>query len=471
MTGSYTTFRNPWRSSTLATARTMRAFGNMPILTAEIRTSARTDSICASTMAAETAATRCTAAEFWAVTAVTAVQPYTRRAAKVLRSAWMPAPALLSEPATASTFGTEAKPPAGMGAAAIEPLHAFRTSARASFGVLCAPMSIDLPYLLFFGDAHDDLAAKTAIGVYQWRPEACVGQLRLPGCVPSVDLPELSVEEGWERGARTLLVGVVNRGGTFSQDWIDTIVAALRVGMDVASGLHARLGAVPAVAEAAQRYGRRLHDVRHPSGSFPIGTGEPRSGRRLLTVGTDCSVGKMYTSLSLHRTLTARGVAAHFRATGQTGIFIEGAGVAVDAIVSDFMSGAIEQLCPAGEDDHWDVIEGQGSLFHPSYAGVSLGLLHGAQPDTLVLCHEPTRTHMRGLPGRPLPGLGRCIEANLTAARVVSPDVRFAGISINTKDLGPEEARTLLQRTEDEQGLPCVDPARDGVERLLGGIV
>lgn len=333
------------------------------------------------------------------------------------------------------------------------------------------PVSMNPPYLLFFGDAHDALAAKTAIGVHQWRPEACVGQLRLPGCVPSVDLPELSVAEGWDRGARTLLVGVVNRGGVFSQDWIDVMVEALRIGMDVASGLHTRLGDLPEVAEAARRYGRHLHDVRHPEGPFPIGTGEPRTGRRLLTVGTDCSVGKMYTSLCLLRALTARGVDAHFRATGQTGIFIEGSGVPVDAIVSDFMSGAVEQLCPSGADDHWDLIEGQGSLFHPSYAGVSLGLLHGAQPDTLVLCHEPTRGHMRGLPGRPLPGLGTCIEANLTAARVVSPDPRFAGVSINTKDLGPEEARALLRRTEDELGLPCIDPARDGVNRILDAIL
>lgn len=333
------------------------------------------------------------------------------------------------------------------------------------------PVSMNLPYLLFFGDAHDALAAKTAIGVHQWRPEACVGQLRLPGCVPSVDLPDLSVAEGWDRGARTLLVGVVNRGGVFSQDWIDVMVEALRIGMDVASGLHTRLGDLPAVAEAARRYGRRLHDVRHPEGSFPIGTGEPRTGRRLLTVGTDCSVGKMYTSLCLLRALTARGVDAHFRATGQTGIFIEGSGVAVDAIVSDFMSGAVEQLCPPGADDHWDLVEGQGSLFHPSYAGVSLGLLHGAQPDTLVLCHEPTRSHMRGLPGRPLPDLGACIEANLAAARVVSPNPRFAGVSINTKDLGPEEARALLRRTEEELRLPCIDPARDGVDRILDAIL
>ena len=332
-------------------------------------------------------------------------------------------------------------------------------------------VSIRLPYLLFLGDAWDDLSAKTAIGVFQWRPEACVGQLRLPACVPSVDLPEVSIAEAWERGARTLLLGVVNRGGVFSKEWIDVMVEALETGMDIASGLHARLEDIPAVEEAARRFGRELHDVRHPKGPFRIGTGEPRSGRRLLTVGTDCSCGKMYTTLSLHRSLHERGVDTSFRATGQTGIFIEGTGVAVDAVVSDFMAGAMEDLCPAAGDEHWDLIEGQGSLFHPSYAGVSLGLLHGAQPDTLILCHEPTRTHMRGLPGRPLPSLAECIEANLSAARVVTPAPRFAGVSINTKDLEPEAARTLLRRTEDELGLPCVDPARDGVERIVDAML
>ena len=141
------------------------------------------------------------------------------------------------------------------------------------------PMSINRPYLLFLGDAWDDLSAKTAIGVWQWRPDECVGQLRLPGCVPSVDLPELSVAEGWERGARTLLVGVVNRGGCSRRSGSTPWSPPSEVGMDIASGLHARLGAIPAVAEAARRHGRSLHDVRHPEGSFPIGTGEPRSGR------------------------------------------------------------------------------------------------------------------------------------------------------------------------------------------------
>ena len=332
-------------------------------------------------------------------------------------------------------------------------------------------MEIPKPYLLFLGDAPDDLAAKTAIGVYEWCPEDCVGQLRLPGCAPKLDIAELDIEAAAANGAKTVLIGVANRGGVIPDSWQSTLVDALERGMDLASGLHTRLDSVPAIAEAAERNGRSLHDVRHFDGDLPIGNGRPRSGRRILTVGTDCSVGKMYTALALHRGLKARGVPSEFKATGQTGIFIEGSGISVDAVVSDFISGAVEELCPASPDDHWAVVEGQGSLFHPSYAGVSLGLLHGAQPDYLVLCHEPTRTHMRGLPDQALPTLERCLEANLAAARVVREDTRCAGVAINTRALSDDDADRVLKRTEDELGLPCIDPVRHGVERIVDDLL
>jgi uncharacterized NAD-dependent epimerase/dehydratase family protein len=332
-------------------------------------------------------------------------------------------------------------------------------------------MEIAKPYLLFFGDAPDDLAAKTSIGVFEWCPDDCVGQIRLPGCVPRVDLPELDIADAVARGARTVLVGVVNRGGVISDSWAATLVEALENGMDLASGLHTRLSSVPAIVEAAKKHGRQLHDVRHFDGNLPIGTGNPRSGRRLLTVGTDCSVGKMYTALAIHRELLKQGVRSDFKATGQTGIFIAGNGISVDAVVADFISGAIEELCPSQPDDHWDLVEGQGSLFHPSYAGVSLGLLHGAQPDSLVLCHEPTRTHMRGLPNQSLPSLRECMDANLAAAKIVRDDARFVGIAVNTRALDAQAANACLSRIEDELGLPCVDPVRTGVERIVEGLV
>src|SRR5574338_327940 len=277
------------------------------------------------------------------------------------------------------------------------------------------------PYLLFLGDAADRLAAKTAIGILAWRPELCLGQIALPGCRADLGLPTMTPAEAKARGAATLVIGVANAGGVIGESWLDVLEAALAAGLDVASGLHQPLDGIPRLRAAAAAGGARLIEVRIPDRSFPVGTGEPRPGKRLLTVGTDCSVGKMYTTLAIERDMRARGVASTFRATGQTGILIAGGGVAIDAVVADFIAGAIEWLTPAHALDHWDLIEGQGSLFHPSYAGVSLGLLHGAQPDALVMCHEPTRTHMRGLPNRPLPDLARCLAANEEAARLTNP--------------------------------------------------
>jgi uncharacterized NAD-dependent epimerase/dehydratase family protein len=331
-------------------------------------------------------------------------------------------------------------------------------------------MQIPTPYLLFLGDAADQLAAKTAIGVFHWRPEICVGQLRLPGCVPRLPLTEMDVARGVAAGARTLLVGVANRGGQIPDSWVPTFLDALEQGLDIANGLHTRLDSIAPVARAARRLGRRLYEARHPVGPFPIATAQRRSGQRLLTVGSDCSVGKMYTALALERELTRRGVAADFRATGQTGILIAGNGISVDAVVCDFLAGAVETLTPANAPDHWDLVEGQGSLFHPSFAGVSLGLIHGAQPSHLVLCHEPTRTHMRGLPDQPLPALADVIAQNLVAARLVSPQVSFAGAAINTAALAEPQARALLAQLETELGMPCVDPLRDGVGRIVDAL-
>ncbi|HTO81457.1 MAG TPA: DUF1611 domain-containing protein, partial [Methylomirabilota bacterium] len=257
-------------------------------------------------------------------------------------------------------------------------------------------MSIARPYVMFLGDAADQLAAKTAQGVKDWRPDWCVGQLRLPGCNADLRLPDMTLEQAVAAGVKTVIVGVANRGGVIGESWIGVLKRALELGLDLASGLHKRLSDVPALAEAARKHGRQLFDVRHPTRDFAVGTGRKRPGKRMLTVGTDCSIGKMYTALALEKAMKARGLKADFRATGQTGIFIAGDGVSIDAVVSDFVSGAVEWLSPANDPDHWDLIEGQGSLFHASFAGVSLGLLHGAQPDVLVLCHEPTRKHMRG---------------------------------------------------------------------------
>ena len=328
-------------------------------------------------------------------------------------------------------------------------------------------MSIAHPYLLFLGDAHDLLAAKTAHGIAEWRRDWCLGQYRMAGCQADLGLPDLSLEAAAEAGVRTLVIGVANRGGRISPAWQEVMVRALELGMDIASGLHHKLVDLPAVAEFAKLEGRRLFDVRHPSRDFEVGSGEPRRGRRLLTVGTDCAVGKMFASLALERDMRARGMAADFRATGQTGILIAGEGVSVDAVISDFISGAVEWLSPANEPDHWDIVEGQGSLFHPSFAGVSMGLLHGAQAEALVMCHEPGRPHMRGVPGYPVPDIGDCIALNEGCARLTHPDARVVGIACNTSALGAAAADRLKAELSDRFDMPCVDPLRDGTDALI----
>jgi D-glutamate N-acetyltransferase len=323
------------------------------------------------------------------------------------------------------------------------------------------------PYLLYLGDAHDDLAIKTARGLAFWRPQWCMGQFRGPACKSSLDLPDLSFASARAAGANTMVVGIANAGGVMGPQTVRDVVAAIEAGLNIASGLHQRLDAYPTIAEAAARTGRVLFDARRFPHDIPVGKGLRRSGRRLLTVGTDCSVGKMYTTLALERELRQRGISADFRATGQTGILIAGSGVPIDALIADFISGGAEWVSPARDDGGWDLIEGQGSLFHPSYAGVSLGLLHGSQPDALVLCHEPQRPHMRGLPHYAVPDLQTCLETNLQSARLTQPEVIPVGIALNTSKLTDRTAADACKAAEDALGLPCQDPVTMGVGRIV----
>jgi uncharacterized NAD-dependent epimerase/dehydratase family protein len=329
---------------------------------------------------------------------------------------------------------------------------------------------IETPYLLFLGDAPDPLAAKVAQGIRDWRPEAAIGQLRMEGCRADMGLPDMTVAEAAAAGARTLVVGVANRGGVIAPAWLAVLETALAAGMDLASGLHALLRDEPLLTAAAMAHGRRLHDVRLPSQRYPIATGRRRVGRRMLAMGTDCSCGKMYTALAMEREMRARGIDASFRATGQTGILITGSGVPLDAVVADFMAGAVEWLTPDNDPDHWDLIEGQGSLFHPSYSGVTLALVHGGQPDAIVLCHEPTRAHLRGLPGFPLPSLEALRDLSLTTARIVNPEVAVVGVAVNTAALPEAEALDYLAGLESRLGLPAVDPYRQGAGRLVDAL-
>jgi len=329
---------------------------------------------------------------------------------------------------------------------------------------------IKTPYLLFLGDAPDMLAAKVAIGIKDWRPDASVGQFRMENCNADLGLQDMTIDEAIAAGAETLVIGVANRGGLISDSWKAVLVEALEKGMDIASGLHNLLKDEAELAAAAMMHGRTLFDVRVPMVEFPIANGVKRTSKRCLAVGTDCSVGKMYTGLAMEKEMVARGMNATFRPTGQTGILITGGGIPLDAVVADFMAGAVEYLTPDSDADHWDLIEGQGSLFHVSYSGVTMALIHGGQPDALVLCHEPTREHMRGLPDYQQPSLAELRDTALVMARVANSDCKVIGISINTQHLSEVEADAYLKEVEAEMGLPTIDPFRHGSERLVDAL-
>jgi uncharacterized NAD-dependent epimerase/dehydratase family protein len=329
---------------------------------------------------------------------------------------------------------------------------------------------IKTPYLLFLGDAPDGLAAKVAQGIKDWRPEFALGQFRMDGCKADLGLPDMTLADAKAAGVKTLVIGVANRGGVISPAWKKVLIAALEEGFDLASGLHNLLRDEPDLAAVAKATGRELHDVRVPEVDYPIANGKKRTGKRMLAVGTDCSVGKMYTALCMEKEMRARGINASFRATGQTGILITGDGVPLDAVIADFMAGSVEYLTPDNDADHWDLIEGQGSLFHVSYSGVTLALIHGGQPDALVICHEPTRTHMRGLPDYSLPTLEAVRDAALAMARVANPACVATGIAINTQHMPEAEARAYLAEVETRMGLPATDPFRFGAGKLVDAL-
>ncbi|MEG3135850.1 N-acetyltransferase DgcN [Rouxiella sp. T17] len=329
---------------------------------------------------------------------------------------------------------------------------------------------IPMPYLLFLGDVMDPLAAKTARGIHVWRPDSCVGQIRLATDSVSLGMEEMDIATAKARGAKTMVLGTANAGGKLPQHWLESVKTAIRAGLNVANGLHQGLNEIPELVELAAEHNVELFDVRHMTPELDVGSGKKRSGKRILTVGTDCSVGKMYTSLALEAALRELDIKADFRATGQTGVLIAGDGIAIDAVVADFISGAVEALAPANDDDHWDIIEGQGSLYHPSYAGVSTGLIHGAQAHLLVMCHELGRPHMRHLPHQPMPTLKQCVDINLQAASLTSPNVQLAGFSLNTSGVSEAEARAALDEISREFGVPATDPVRFGIKELAQSI-
>ena len=325
------------------------------------------------------------------------------------------------------------------------------------------------PYLLFLGDTTEPGYAKTAFGLRDWARELCLGEYASGGATVTTGLSFLTPAQAHAKGARALVIGVANSGGFIPESWIPALVAALEAGLDIISGMHTSLAEVPMLKAVAARCGRKLLDVRRPPANIPMASGRRRSGKRLLTVGTDCALGKKYTALALARAFAARGAAADFRATGQTGILISGSGIPIDAVVGDFAAGAAEMLSPDADEDHWDVVEGQGSIFHPAYAGVSLALLHGSQPDVVVICHEAGRERILGHPGYLVPGIEETIDLTLRLGRRTNPAIRCAGVSLNTGQLAAEAAKQLMAEQTEHLRLAVADPIRGGAafDRLV----
>lgn len=325
------------------------------------------------------------------------------------------------------------------------------------------------PYLLFLGDTTEPGYAKTAYGLRDWAPERCLGEYYCNGATVTTGLRFLTPAQAAAGGARSLVIGVANAGGHIPEAWLDSLVQAMEVGLDIISGMHVRLGEIALLRNTAARFGRRLIDVRQPPPGIRIANGRRRSGKRLLTVGTDCSLGKKYTALALARAFRQRGLHADFRASGQTGIMIAGGGIPLDAVIADFAAGAAEMLSPDAAPDHWDVIEGQGSLFHPAYAGVSLALLHGSQPDVIVVCHQPGRERVLGHPAYAVPSIEETIALNLQLGRRTQPAIRCGGVCLNTSKLEPPEADRLLASESERLGCAVADPVRGGpaFERLV----
>jgi uncharacterized NAD-dependent epimerase/dehydratase family protein len=327
------------------------------------------------------------------------------------------------------------------------------------------------PYLLYLGDAIHKSDCKTAFGLRDWCRSDVLAEWSHANGRVTLGLPRLSPPEAAARGAGSIVIGVAPTGGRLPEHWQDDLEAALSAGLDAVSGLHTRLASFPRLRNAAERAGVALIDVRHPTHEIPVATGRKRRGKRLLTVGTDCALGKKYTALALTRALQSQGVSATFRATGQTGILIAGTGIAMDAVVADFVSGAAELLSPDNDPEHWDVIEGQGSLYHPAYAAVTLGLLHGSQPDAFVLCHEPTRSHIEEYPDYPIPPLAQVIDTYLRAGRLTNGAIRCTGLSINSSELSEADWLAYRARLERELSLPVCDPLRGGVAPLAAAVL
>ena len=341
-----------------------------------------------------------------------------------------------------------------------------------------------LRFLALADGSFGPMSSKTANAALRYTPERVAavldasraGQtahevLGFGGEVPVVG----TLDEGVARGATAVLVGIAPPGGRLPEEWRALVARAARAGLDVWSGLHTYVSDDPLIADAARAGGARILDLRRPPADLTVSTGRARAvdATVVLTVGSDCNIGKMTTQLQLRDAMRARGARVAFAPTGQTGILVEGWGIAVDAVVADFIAGAAERLVlKAATQSDVVLVEGQGSIIHPSYSGVTYGLLHGTLPHAMVLCHQPTRRAINNHPWVPLPPLPELVRMHEAAVAPLRPAPVIA-IALNTVDLDDEAARAAVERAAAETGLPATDPVRfdpaplvDAIERF-----
>lgn len=347
-------------------------------------------------------------------------------------------------------------------------------------------MSSETPRYLILADGDfDPETSKTANSVIRYQPDRVVAVLDrvtagktaqdvlgFGGAIPVVG----SIDEALALKPNAVLIGIAPMGGRLPADWRMWLADALDAGCDIVSGLHTFLNDDPLLAERARANERTITDIRRPPADLPVGDGAARltEAYRVLTVGTDCNVGKMTAQLQLVQGLKDAGLRTRFVATGQTGIMIEGWGVGVDAVVADFIAGATERITLQGaEDADVVLIEGQGSINHPGYSGVTLGLMHGSCPDGMILCHQPSRTHIgdyRDHAWLPIPPLADYVKLYEVLASAVHPS-KVIGIALNTYDLSEAAARAACEAATQETGLPATDPVRFGTGPLVDAVV
>jgi uncharacterized NAD-dependent epimerase/dehydratase family protein len=330
--------------------------------------------------------------------------------------------------------------------------------------------------ILAEGRSGDPHYGKTMRGVIRYAPHptVCILDSERAG-ETSGEIPIVAtVDEALAFKPNSALVGVATQGGRFPPAWRELLKASIEAGLDVENGLHEFLTEDEELLELARRHDVELRDLRKPPPGLSVPTGENLQvpAKIVLTVGSDCAIGKKTVALELDLEARARGLDSVFVPTGQTGIAIAGWGIAVDAVVSDFLAGAAEWLVVEGARRGGELlfVEGQGSLVHPAYSGVTLGLIHGSAPHAYVLCHRAGATEVEGYPGYPLPSLPELIELHERVSLSLRP-ARVVAIALNTGELDENEARSAVAAARAESGLPTDDPVRFGAGRLLDSVL